>query len=241
MKVILLQDVKGHGKKGELCNVSDGYARNFLFPKKLAVEADNAAMNELKNREQAAAHHKQEEINAAKETAADEKQMELKKELFEECMKHNLLFSFFRKLPVKMLSPYQLDDKVYVECTAHPDAKVTLHYAIDSGLGLKPEYKSEPIRSQYEGIFTKTFTLFYGEVLQYYFSIEEDGSSRKTAERVMTMNQIEGNSISKYQMINQILSARKLGQEQETAEKMREFLRQEQYVKAMFVIERESE
>jgi hypothetical protein len=178
---------------------------------------------------------------AAKETAADEKQMELKKELFEECMKHNLLFSFFRKLPVKMLSPYQLDDKVYVECTAHPDAKVTLHYAIDSGLGLKPEYKSEPIRSQYEGIFTKTFTLFYGEVLQYYFSIEEDGSSRKTAERVMTMNQIEGNSISKYQMINQILSARKLGQEQETAEKMREFLRQEQYVKAMFVIERESE
>ncbi|MBR6565136.1 MAG: 50S ribosomal protein L9 [Clostridia bacterium] len=69
MKVILLQDVKGHGKKGELCNVSDGYARNFLFPKKLAVEADNAAMNELKNREAAAAHHKQEEINAANATA----------------------------------------------------------------------------------------------------------------------------------------------------------------------------
>ena len=69
MKVILLQDVKGHGKKGELCNVSDGYARNFLFPIKLALQADNAALNELKNREQAAAHHKQEEINAAKETA----------------------------------------------------------------------------------------------------------------------------------------------------------------------------
>lgn len=69
MKVVLLTDVKGHGKKGELCNVSDGYARNFLFPKKLAVEADNAALNELKNREQAAAHHKQEEINAAKATA----------------------------------------------------------------------------------------------------------------------------------------------------------------------------
>ena len=70
MKVILLQDVKGHGKKGELCNVSDGYARNFLFPKKLAVEADNTALNELKNRQQADAHHKQEEINAAKNTAS---------------------------------------------------------------------------------------------------------------------------------------------------------------------------
>lgn len=70
MKVVLLADVKGHGKKGELCNVSDGYARNFLFPKKLAIEADNAALNELKNREESAAHHKAEEIKAAKETAA---------------------------------------------------------------------------------------------------------------------------------------------------------------------------
>ena len=70
MKVVLLQDVKGKGKKGELCNVSDGYARNFLFPKKIAVEADNAALNELKNREEAIAHHKKEELDQAKEIAA---------------------------------------------------------------------------------------------------------------------------------------------------------------------------
>ena len=70
MKVVLLADVKGKGKKGELCNVSDGYARNFLFPKKLAVEADNAALNELKNREEAIAHHQQEELDQAKEIAA---------------------------------------------------------------------------------------------------------------------------------------------------------------------------
>lgn len=70
MKVVLLQDVKGKGKKGELCNVSDGYARNFLFPKKLAVEADNSALNELKNREEAQAHHKKEELAAAQKTAS---------------------------------------------------------------------------------------------------------------------------------------------------------------------------
>lgn len=69
MKVILTEDVKGQGKKGQLVNVSDGYARNFLFPKNLAVEADSAAMSELKNREAAAAHHKQEEIDAAKALA----------------------------------------------------------------------------------------------------------------------------------------------------------------------------
>ncbi len=65
MKVILLADVKGQGKKGELCNVSDGYARNFLFPKNLAVEANNASMAELKSREDAKAHHIQEEKDAA--------------------------------------------------------------------------------------------------------------------------------------------------------------------------------
>lgn len=69
MKVILNKDVKGQGKKGELVNVSDGYARNFLFPRDLAIEANAAAMNELKNREAAMAHHlaeeKQEAMNAA--------------------------------------------------------------------------------------------------------------------------------------------------------------------------------
>ena len=48
MKVILLQDVKGSGKKGDLVNVSDGYARNFLFPKKMAMEATAQAMTEKK-------------------------------------------------------------------------------------------------------------------------------------------------------------------------------------------------
>ena len=51
MKVILSQDVKGTGKKGDLVNVSDGYARNFLFPRKLAVEANAQAMSEKNNRE----------------------------------------------------------------------------------------------------------------------------------------------------------------------------------------------
>ena len=70
MKVVVLEDVKGHGKKGELCKVSEGYPRNFLFPKKLAVEANAAAMNELKNREEAKAHHIAEEKKAAEEIAA---------------------------------------------------------------------------------------------------------------------------------------------------------------------------
>ena len=69
MKVILLTDVKGSGKKGELVNVSDGYARNFLFPRKLAKEANAQAMNELKNAEEAEAHRRAVELAAAQEAA----------------------------------------------------------------------------------------------------------------------------------------------------------------------------
>jgi len=70
MKVVLIQDVKGLGKKGELVNTSDGYARNFLCPRKLAMEANAQAMSELKNREAAEKHRIDTEIAAAKENAA---------------------------------------------------------------------------------------------------------------------------------------------------------------------------
>ena len=55
MKVVLKQDIKGTGKKGELVEVADGYARNFLLKRGLAIPADAGAMNELKNREAAKA------------------------------------------------------------------------------------------------------------------------------------------------------------------------------------------
>jgi len=58
MKVLLEQDVKGTGKKGDIVNVSDGYARNFLFPKKLAAPADASAVNAANIQKSAAAHRK---------------------------------------------------------------------------------------------------------------------------------------------------------------------------------------
>ena len=69
MKVILQADVKGHGKKGELVNASDGYARNFLLPKGLAIPADKTAINEMKNRQSSEAYHKEQEKSAAQELA----------------------------------------------------------------------------------------------------------------------------------------------------------------------------
>lgn len=67
MKVILLQDVKGTGKKAEIKEVSEGYARNFLFPRKLAVPATEGNMNTLKEQKRRENKRKEEELKQAQE------------------------------------------------------------------------------------------------------------------------------------------------------------------------------
>jgi len=69
MKVILLQDVKNLGKKNTLVNVSDGYARNYLIPRGLAVEATPSALNEMKMRENAEKTRKENELSSARKLA----------------------------------------------------------------------------------------------------------------------------------------------------------------------------
>ena len=69
MKVILLCDVKGQGKKDQIINVSDGYARNFLFPQKKAIPADAKATSELKSKEDAKIYRINEEKKAAQALA----------------------------------------------------------------------------------------------------------------------------------------------------------------------------
>lgn len=71
MKVILLQDVKALGKKGEVANVNDGYARNFILPKKLGVEANGKNLNDLKLQKNNEAKVAQEHLDAAKKLAEE--------------------------------------------------------------------------------------------------------------------------------------------------------------------------
>jgi large subunit ribosomal protein L9 len=70
MKVILQQDVREHGKKGQLVEVSDGYARNFLIPRRLAVEATNSTLNTMRQQETARLRREERERAEAKELAA---------------------------------------------------------------------------------------------------------------------------------------------------------------------------
>jgi len=136
MKVILTQDVKAQGKKGQLIEVSDGYARNFLFPKKLAIEANAQAMNELKNRESSEKHKIEVETAHAKEMAEKLAKIKLviktscaddgrlygaitSKDLSEHLKKSNGLLIDKRKInldkPIKTCGDYVVDVKLYTE------------------------------------------------------------------------------------------------------------------------------
>ncbi len=90
MKVILLQDVKGTGKKNDIIEVSDGYARNCLFKKKLAKEATSTEINALNGQRKAEEFHKAEEVKRLKELAASMKGKEI--ECFVKCGENGKVF-----------------------------------------------------------------------------------------------------------------------------------------------------
>lgn len=77
MKIILLKDVKKLGKKDDVVNVSDGYARNFLFPRKLALEAKESNLNLLNNKKEAERKQKLEEVEKAQKLADELKNQEI--------------------------------------------------------------------------------------------------------------------------------------------------------------------
>ncbi len=136
MKVLLLEDVKAQGKKGEVVNVSDGYARNFLFPKKLATEVTPAILGEIKSKEASKQHKMAEEKKAAQETAAKFSSLAVKiyatsgadgrfygsitnKEIAEELKTQFGIDIDKRKIildsPIKAFGSYTLDVKLHTE------------------------------------------------------------------------------------------------------------------------------
>ena len=136
MKVVLLQDVKGQGKKDEVINVSDGYARNFLFPKKLAVEADAKILNDIKNKEAARLRKIELEKAAARETATQLQALVVKikiqqgndgkfygsvttKDIAEALLAQHKIEIDKRKIvmqnPIKAYGTYTVDVKLYPE------------------------------------------------------------------------------------------------------------------------------
>ncbi len=146
MKVVLLADVKGVGKKGELINAAEGYARNFLLPRKLAKEANAQVMNELKNAEASKAYKIKTETEEAQKAAdelkdkivrvtaksgaggrlfgsvtAKEIAQEIKKQFGVEIDKRKIQLS----ADIKAFGTYQFEIKLYAGITAKMSVSVT--------------------------------------------------------------------------------------------------------------------
>ncbi|MBR5444816.1 MAG: 50S ribosomal protein L9 [Clostridia bacterium] len=136
MKVVLLQDVKGQGKKDQIVDVSDGYARNFLLPKKLAAIADASVMNDIKNKEAAKAHKIEVEKKEARDLAEKLQSLTVKlkiqggadgrvygsvtsKDIAEALKAQHAIDIDKRKIvldaPIKNYGAYTLDVKLYPE------------------------------------------------------------------------------------------------------------------------------
>ncbi|MBE6637916.1 MAG: 50S ribosomal protein L9 [Ruminococcaceae bacterium] len=145
MKVILLQDVKAQGKKGDLITVSDGYARNFLFPRKLAVEADKGALADLKNKEEARLYKIEQEKKQARELAEklDTVQVRIKasagsdgrfygavtsKEVAEQLAAQHGITVDRRKIsmdPIKAFGSYTLEVRLYTDVVGNIHLLIT--------------------------------------------------------------------------------------------------------------------
>lgn len=145
MKVLLLADVKPHGKKGEIVEVSDGYGRNFLVKKGLASEATAKVINEVAQRNKAEEHRKELERQAAKKLTED-----LDGKVFKvtiQCGENGKMFGsvtakeisdaiiksgydidkkkIVLKEPIKQLGTYQIEIKVYANMQANVSVVVT--------------------------------------------------------------------------------------------------------------------
>ena len=146
MKVLLLEDVKGQGKKGEIVKVSDGYAKNYLIPRKLAKEATDAVMNELKAKEESRLHKIAVERAEARALADRIGAMNVvirqqagaggkfygsvtAKEISEELKKQYGIELDKRKIqvpePIKTFGKYELDVKYYQDVTGKINLIVT--------------------------------------------------------------------------------------------------------------------
>ena len=146
MKLILTQDVKGQGKKDQVIDVSDGYARNFLLPRGLAIPADAKALSEIKNREASKQHKIDTERAAAKETAQRLEKLTVKivtsggtdgrlygsvtaKDIAETLEKQHGITVDKRKLTlsenIKTFGTYNVDVKLYTDVSGKVKVTVT--------------------------------------------------------------------------------------------------------------------
>ena len=168
----------------------------------------------------------------AKKTDITQAELEIEDTLLKYYIYNNMYFDFFARLDYRLLKKYFIYDKAFLQYESTPGAHVVLHYSRDED---GEEFNSEDMVEMYDGIYVKTFVIFFGELIRYYITEEHDNSIEVKESNRLTCNNIPGdNDHSRYNLINEMIISDTLSDETTLKSNIDEYKRLDAATKQLF-------
>ena len=168
----------------------------------------------------------------AEKTGITQAELEIEDTLLKYYIYNNMYFDFFARLDYRLLEKYFIYDKAFLQYESTPGAHVVLHYSRDED---GEEFNSEDMVEMYDGIYVKTFVIFFGEMIRYYITEEHDNSIEVKESNRLTCNNIPGdNDHSRYDLINEMIISDTLSDETTLKSNIDEYKRLDAATKQLF-------
>lgn len=168
----------------------------------------------------------------AEKTDITQAELEIEDTLLKYYIYNNMYFDFFARLDYRLLEKYFLYDKAFLQYESTPGTHVVLHYSRDED---GEEFNSEDMVEMYDGIYVKTFVIFFGELIRYYITEEHDNSIEVKESNRLTCNNIPGdNDHSRYNLINEMIISDTLSDETTLKSNIDEYKRLDVATKQLF-------
>lgn len=168
----------------------------------------------------------------AEKTDITQAELEIEDTLLKYYIYNNMYFVFFARLDYRLLEKYFLYDKAFLQYESTPGTHVVLHYSRDED---GEEFNSEDMVEMYDGIYVKTFVIFFGELIRYYITEEHDNSIEVKESNRLTCNNIPGdNDHSRYNLINEMIISDTLSDETTLKSNIDEYKRLDAATKQLF-------
>lgn len=168
----------------------------------------------------------------AEKTDITQAELEIEDTLLKYYIYNNMYFDFFARLDYRLLEKYFLYDKAFLQYESTPGTHVVLHYSRDED---GEEFNSEDMVEMYDGIYVKTFVIFFGEMIRYYITEEHDNSIEVKESNRLTCNNIPGdNDHSRYNLINEMIISDTLSDETTLKSNIDEYKRLDAATKQLF-------
>lgn len=168
----------------------------------------------------------------AEKTDITQAELEIEDTLLKYYIYNNMYFDFFARLDYRLLEKYFLYDKAFLQYESTPGTHVVLHYSRDED---GEEFNSEDMVEMYDGIYVKTFVIFFGELIRYYITEEHDNSIEVKESNRLTCNNIPGdNDHCRYNLINEMIISDTLSDETTLKSNIDEYKRLDAATKQLF-------